>query len=197
MLASTRGVTQPDLAHGQWSPQIVDEVEIPTGHQDAIHDSQWDYYSRKLASCSSDRTVKVWNVDKGSVTLNATLQHHDGAVWMVLGRLASVYSGKPRGNTHTCRLTFPVAWAHPKFSTVLASCGYDGTVNVYREAANNWTVIKTHNVGATSVNAIQFAPHEHGLVLACACADGHVVLPSAETARIWDSQTVHDVGNTR
>ena len=32
---------------------------IPTEHKDIIHDVSFDYYGRRLATCSSDHTVKV------------------------------------------------------------------------------------------------------------------------------------------
>ena len=38
-------------------------AHIDTQHEDHIHDCQWDYYARRLATASSDRTVKVWNVE--------------------------------------------------------------------------------------------------------------------------------------
>ena len=67
-----------------------------------------------------------------------------------------------------------VAWAHPKFGVLLASCCYDGKVIIYREApANNWQQLYVH-AEAASVNSIAWAPHEHGLCLACASSSGNV-----------------------
>jgi protein transport protein SEC13 len=34
-------------------------VNIETQHNEMIHDAQLDYYSRKLATASSDRTIEV------------------------------------------------------------------------------------------------------------------------------------------
>lgn len=57
---------------------------------------------------------------------------------------------------------------------ILASCSYDGSVIVHKEQPQNvWTKIFDHRVH-TSVNSISWAPHEMGLILACASSDGNV-----------------------
>lgn len=33
--------------------------EIRSEHKDVIHDVQYDYYGQRIATCSSDQTVKV------------------------------------------------------------------------------------------------------------------------------------------
>ena len=38
------------------------------------HDAQLDYYGRRLATCSSDRSVKIFDVTDGSQTLVADLR---------------------------------------------------------------------------------------------------------------------------
>lgn len=120
---------------------------IDTQHTDMVHDSQFDYYAKKLATCSSDRTIKIFDVDLKN---QATLTGHEGPVWQV-------------------------AWAHPKFGVLLASCSYDGSVIIHREApANTWTKIYQHTFHSASVNGIAWAPQEFGLVLACASSDGTV-----------------------
>ena len=35
---------------------------IETGHEDMVHDAQLDYYGKRLATASSDTTVKVFDV---------------------------------------------------------------------------------------------------------------------------------------
>jgi len=32
---------------------------IPTDHKDLIHDVSYDYYGKRMATCSSDQSVKV------------------------------------------------------------------------------------------------------------------------------------------
>jgi protein transport protein SEC13 len=66
-----------------------------------------------------------------------------------------------------------LAWAHPKYGSLLASCSYDGCVFIHREApANTWAKIYEHKFHESSVNSISWAPHEFGLILACASSDG-------------------------
>ena len=65
-------------------------IFVDTQHEDLVHDAQLDYYGCKLATSSSDRTIKIYNVSEESAELSATLQGHEGPVWQV-------------------------SWAHPKY----------------------------------------------------------------------------------
>ncbi|TYZ57279.1 hypothetical protein PybrP1_007543, partial [[Pythium] brassicae (nom. inval.)] len=129
-------------------------LSIDTQHEDMIHDAQLDYYGKRLATCSSDRTVKVYDVTGDVQNNEQLLTGHEGPVWQV-------------------------AWAHPKFGSLLASCSYDGKVIIYREQSlNQWTQAYVHAFHEASVNSIAWAPHEYGLSLACASADGSVSVVS-------------------
>jgi len=123
---------------------------LDTQHDDMIHDAQLDYYSKKLATCSSDRTIKVFEVSNGDSNSQkqvAELKGHEGPVWQV-------------------------SWAHPKFGCVLASCSYDRKVCVWKEtSANVWSKVYEYDKHESSVNSIAWAPHEFGLCLACASSD--------------------------
>lgn len=90
------------------------EQVVESGHQDVVHDVAVDYYGKRMASCSSDRLIKVFAVGSGDVPTMplASLSGHEGPVWQV-------------------------AWAHPKFGSILASCSYDRKVIVWREGAEN------------------------------------------------------------
>jgi protein transport protein SEC13 len=128
----------------------MSSFSIDTQHDDMIHDSQFDYYSKRMATCSSDRTIKIFDITGNIHHNSATLTGHDGPVWQV-------------------------AWAHPKFGVILASCSYDGTVIIHREATQNiWSKVYEHKFHESSVNSISWAPHEFGLILACASSDGKV-----------------------
>lgn len=143
---------------------------IETLHEDMIHDAQFDYYGKRLATCSSDRTVKVFDVGEGGATgQGETLRGHEGPVWQV-------------------------AWAHPKFGPIVASASYDGKVIIWKDnggagapasnpyggygqppqQAGGWAKIKEHSMHSASVNSVAWAPHELGPVLACASSDGQV-----------------------
>lgn len=127
-------------------------TSIDSSHEDMIHDCQFDYYSRKLATCSSDRTIKIFEVNGEIYHCSATLSVHDAAVWQV-------------------------SWAHPKFGVLLASCSYDGKVIVQKEISQgNWGKVYDFTVPEASINSVSWAPHELGLMLACACSDGKVLI---------------------
>lgn len=58
-------------------------VEIANAHNDLIHDAVLDYYGKKLATCSSDKTIKIFEVEGESHKLVDTLVGHEGPVWRV------------------------------------------------------------------------------------------------------------------
>ncbi|GME89202.1 hypothetical protein B5S29_g3035 [[Candida] boidinii] len=122
-------------------------VTIGNAHDDLIHDAVLDYYGKRLATCSSDKTIKIFEVDGETHKLLDTLRGHDGPVWQV-------------------------SWAHPKFGVILASCSYDGKVIIWKEENGNWSNIAEHAVHQASVNSISWAPHEYGAVLLCTSSDG-------------------------
>ncbi|KAJ3340136.1 GTPase-activating protein S13 [Gonapodya sp. JEL0774] len=149
------------------------KLEIATQHEDIIHDAQLDYYGRKLATCSSDRTVKVFDVDGNTHKLVDTLKGHDGPVWQV-------------------------SWAHPKFGTLLASCGYDGRVVVWKEAVGQWQRVRELGGHNASVNSIAWCPHEFGLILAAGSSDGKISIHTCRDDGSWEAITFpgHSIGVT-
>lgn len=125
-------------------------VTIGNAHHDLIHDAVLDYYGRRLATCSSDKTIKIFEIDGDNHKLITTLTNHEGPVWQV-------------------------AWAHPKFGSILASCSYDGTVLIWKEdQMNQWSIISEYTSHQASVNSVSWAPHELGAVLLCSSSDGNV-----------------------
>jgi len=127
-----------------------------------IHDAQVDFYGRRLATCSSDKSIKIFEIGaKGGQKHVADLLGHEGAVWQV-------------------------AWAHPKFGSVLASCGYDRRVIVWKEEApGQWRKVHEYLGHELSVNAVAWAPHEFGLVLAVASSDGFVSILTWKAPNEW------------
>lgn len=144
-----------------------------TQHEDMIHDAQMDYYSKRLATASSDKTVKIWEIGENTNSLLAELKGHDGPVWQV-------------------------AWAHPKFGSIIATCSYDRRVFLWKETATNvWTKIYEHDKHESSVNSIAWAPHEFGLILACASSDCTISILTHKGESNWEVQKIvqaHAIG---
>ena len=45
--------------------------KFSTNHEDYIHDIGWDYYGKRLATCSSDQKLKVFDQDaNGGIFIN-------------------------------------------------------------------------------------------------------------------------------
>jgi protein transport protein SEC13 len=135
-----------------------------------IHDAVLDYYGRRLATCSSDKTVKIFEVEGDSHRLTETLKGHEGAVWCV-------------------------SWAHPKYGNILASASYDGKVFIWREQNNQWQIVYEFALHTASVNLVAWSPHESGCLLACASSDGNVsVLEFKDNS--WTNQIfpAHGIG---
>ncbi|KAG5002030.1 hypothetical protein JHK87_023102 [Glycine soja] len=169
--------------HRLWFPHFLvllllrnmPSQKVETGNQDTVHDVAMDYYGKRLATASSDHTIKIIGVSNTASQHLATLTGHQGPVWQV-------------------------AWAHPKFGSLLASCSYDGRVIVWKEGnQNEWTQAHVFDDHKSSVNSVAWAPHELGLCLACGSSDGNISVLTARADGGWDTVRIdqaHPVGVT-
>lgn len=146
---------------------------IETGHEDMIHGAEVDFYGLRLATCSSDHSVKIYNIKNGAHTLVEDLKGHFGPVWQV-------------------------AWGHPKFGNLLASCSYDRKVIIWKETSGKWAKYYEYANHDSSVNSVQFAHVNFGLVLACGSSDGSIsILTFQSETNTWEAkkiQNAHAIG---
>eukprot|EP01086_Lenisia_limosa_P015434 TRINITY_DN4938_c0_g1_i2.p1 TRINITY_DN4938_c0_g1~~TRINITY_DN4938_c0_g1_i2.p1 ORF type:complete len:252 (-),score=36.74 TRINITY_DN4938_c0_g1_i2:128-883(-) len=146
-------------------------TSFDTGHHEMIHDAQWDYYAKRVATASSDGVVKVFESDEQ--TLITEIKGHEGPIWQC-------------------------AWSHPKFGSLIATCSFDRTVCIWSLADSKPQQVFKHDKHTASVNAISWAPAENGLILACGSSDGNVSFISRNDANEWtvDMFPAHKQGVT-
>ena len=125
-------------------------------HQDYVHHVAFDIYGRRMATCSGDRFVKVWDLtDDGEWSLVGEWQAHRGSVSML-------------------------SWAHPEFGSLLATCGSDHEAKIWEErtnatsSASRWAVKSQLTEARKAVSCLEFAPRHWGLKLVTGSADGCV-----------------------
>ena len=154
---------------------------IPTEHKDIIHDVSFDFYGRRMATCSSDHTVKIWDLSENDQWIcTADWKTHSGSVWKV-------------------------TWAHPEFGQVIATCSFDRTAVVWEEQVGEVSAIA--QIGRTShwiqraslvdssnsVTDLKFSPRHLGLLLAMCYKDGVVRIyeaPDVMNLSHWSVQYV-------
>ncbi|KAF5297088.1 hypothetical protein FQA39_LY02668 [Lamprigera yunnana] len=146
---------------------------IDTGHEDMIHDAIVDFYGLRLATCSSDNSIKIYDIKNGAHTLMEELKGHFGPVWQI-------------------------AWGHPKHGEPLASCSYDRKVIIWKEQQGKWSKHYEYTNHDSSVNSVQFAPCEFGLALACGSSDGCIsILTYHDETSTWEAKKIlnaHAIG---
>jgi nucleoporin SEH1 len=140
-------------------------TRLPSEHHDFIHDIAYDWYGQRLATCSSDQKIKVWDRNPSSKQWECTaeIKAHSGSV-------------------------NKLSWAHPEFGQILASCSADRVIHIYEEqidgksGARSWKKQGRLVDSRDAVVDLQFSPRHHGLKLATASLDGRV--------RIYESTDV-------
>lgn len=134
---------------------------LDTSQVGPLHAVQLDYYGKRAAAASQDCTVHVWDITDGQQKPVGLLKGHEGPVWKV-------------------------AWAHPKFGSLLATCSYDMKIIIWKEVNSQWQIAYMDTSHCASVNDIEFCPWEHGLRLAAASSDGTVsVLTHSSADQQW------------
>lgn len=177
MVSAERDTKAPNHAGTQF---------LLTRHQDFLQHIAFDHYGRRLATCSGDRNVMVWQLENGEWT-----SPQEGS-WKA--HLSSVNS---------------LSWAHPEFGQLLATCGTDGFVKVWEErsdssgggftatldstengttlgknmnrdgTASRWAARVSRNAGNKPLTCVKFAPGHLGLKFATGCVNGIVYIYEA------------------
>eukprot|EP01062_Namystynia_karyoxenos_P044457 TRINITY_DN32765_c0_g1_i1.p1 TRINITY_DN32765_c0_g1~~TRINITY_DN32765_c0_g1_i1.p1 ORF type:complete len:344 (+),score=94.91 TRINITY_DN32765_c0_g1_i1:74-1033(+) len=130
---------------------------VSCGHEALVHDAAYDACGRHLATCSSDTTITVFDITGEKYDRIAVIRGHSGPVWRV-------------------------AWAHPRFGCMLASASHDGHATVWQrqqlEGCDADTFVKVHDFTehSGSVNCVDWAPPEAGILLATASSDGRAAV---------------------
>jgi nucleoporin SEH1 len=156
---------------------------IQHAHADLVTDAAYDFYGVRLATCSLDHRIKIWQLDESDGSWTAV------AEWKVRAPplshcLATVHVTRYVGQAHDAAVT-KLSWAHPEFGSVLASSSFDRTVKIWEEIpADNADQPQANGGSAVasgpgtrwveravladakgSVRDVEFAPHQFGLKL--------------------------------
>jgi len=177
------------LDTGTGNKNILTELNhfkiIPSNHDDYIHDISFDHYGRRVATCSGDRTVCIWDLDddndfrlSNQMSGPESSNSCDATKW-------KAHSGSVNG----------VSWAHPEYGQLLATCGSDGLAIVWEELTDGAKFHKQSNKiwanrarlvdSRRSLSTVKFSPRYFRLQLATGSADG--------TVRIYEAVDVSNL----
>lgn len=163
--------------HQQQQQRTAPLTSIDTEHNDMINDIQLDYYGKRLVTCSGDRTFRVYDVADATAPAAPPQSKANAAEPPAAHVLQHIVQLPDDSNAPMHR----IAWAHPKFGSLLAMACQDGRVYIYREelhpngsGATEWHLKYMHTFHSLAVLSIAWAPYEYGLSLASASADGQV-----------------------
>ena len=147
---------------------------------DFVHDCAYDHYGRRVATCSSDNSIKIF--DEAGERVAEWKTTHSGSIWRL-------------------------SWAHPEFGVALASCSFDRKIMIWEETTDAEEAVTPMDGAAARVAAwpkvaeiadardsvvdVQFAPHHMGVRLASCGADGFVRVHEAPDVLDLSSWELH------
>lgn len=127
---------------------------IGIGHQDQMLAVAYDFYGRRMATCSVDHTIKVFDKVCETWQLNDSWRAHEAPI-------------------------VKVSWAGPKHAPVLASGSHDCTVKLWEESpeepclsGKRWRRKHTISDFKGPVYDVAFCPASTSLKLAAIAGDG-------------------------
>lgn len=78
-----------------------------------------------------------------------------------------------------------VSWGHPRFGSIIATCGLDKKVIIWKETTSgNWEEAVSFDF-QSAVNCVSFGPAEK-LWLAVCCADGNIAIIERGNNERWE-----------
>lgn len=89
-----------------------------------------------------------------------------------------------------------VAWAHPMYGNILASCSFDWQVIIWKKKKKkkNGTWEKTYELSGhdSSVDSVCWAPHYSDLILACGSSHGATSLLTYTGEGQWEVKKINN-----
>lgn len=144
------------------------------GHDELIHDLNYDFYGKRIATCSSDQTIKVFEKIEPSIQQ----QSHPAPDSIEALQNSPEWELVDSWKAHRTTIV-KVAWASPEFGQVIASCSYDGTLKIFEEdprelkkSGRRWINRATITEFNGPVYDMAFAPSHLGLKIASIDYDG-------------------------
>ena len=130
----------------------MEEIEkIATEIPEDICDIEIDFYGRKLAVGSST----------GKIYIFENLNGNYSKVSEILARIWSI---------------FKLSWIHPSFGPILASCGFDKKVNLYKiNPQYKLEKIYEHDKHNNCITALKFSPSSNNLLLISGDLNGNII----------------------
>ena len=130
----------------------MDEIEnITTEISEDISDIEVDFYCRKLAVGTSLGKIYIFENINGTNTKTSEITAHVGPV---------------------CELS----WSRPCFGPILASCGFDKKVNLFKIENNNTFVkLYEYDMHDNSVKTLKFSPSSNNLLLISGDLNGNII----------------------
>ena len=146
-----------------------DSEILDTEHKEFVHYAAFDHFGKRLATCSADQSIKIWQKSQAGKWVKAcSFQAHEAPV-------------------------IKVKWAHPDQGSILASFSSDSCVIVWEEKKKtsfykggqemvpedeDYTTSFVQRAKLTDtkerIEDIKFGPRHLNLMLATASADGYL-----------------------
>ena len=130
----------------------MEEIEkIATEIPEDICDIEIDFYGRKLAVGSSTGKIYIFENLNGNYSKVSEISAHIGPI-------------------------FKLSWSHPSFGPILASCGFDKKVNLYKiNPQYKLEKIYEHDKHNNCITALKFSPSSNNLLLISGDLNGNII----------------------
>ena len=130
----------------------MEEIEkIATEIPEDICDIEIDFYGRNLAVGSSTGKIYIFENLNGNYSKVSEISAHIGPI-------------------------FKLSWSHPSFGPILASCGFDKKVNLYKiDPQYKLEKIYEHDKHNNCITALKFSPSSNNLLLISGDLNGNII----------------------
>ena len=151
---------------------------FPLKHDDYVLDLAFDFYGKRIATCSADQKIRVWEKKSRLIPLSNSgnfSETNEATGQIVEWELVDELS-KSHGHQAAVQR---VQWADPEFGSVIASSSFDKQVIIWEEMETKdkdkkqWQR-KHMFMEKEAINDIKFAPRHWGLIIVIAVADGTI-----------------------
>ena len=130
----------------------MEEFEkITTEISEDICSIETDFYCRKLAVGTAVGKIYIFENTNGTTTKTSEITAHIGPI-------------------------YKLSWSHPNFGPILASCGFDKKVNLFKiEQNSQLEKLYEYDIHDNSVKTLKFSPSSNNLLLISGDLNGNII----------------------